>query len=183
MDNYWREGVHALSLNEVCRRARISKPALYREFGNEDGLMTAVLDRYREEVLQPLLDALVLEVPFPDLVGHLVTEMTSERPGPLGCLFTKMRVARSHLGPETQARLVAVEAERLAALAAWFRRALGSGEVDDSVSPGLAARFIDSQLTLLLLQMGAGEPPEDIREQARLAFRVLEARRRSTQLA
>ncbi|MFT5586648.1 MAG: hypothetical protein ACI9VR_004247, partial [Cognaticolwellia sp.] len=23
MENYWREGVHALSLNEMCRRAQI----------------------------------------------------------------------------------------------------------------------------------------------------------------
>jgi AcrR family transcriptional regulator len=31
--------------------AGISKPSLYREFGSEDGLTRAVLDRYAERVL------------------------------------------------------------------------------------------------------------------------------------
>ena len=42
LEGYWREGVYGMSVNEVCRRAGISKPGLYREFGGEDGLLTAV---------------------------------------------------------------------------------------------------------------------------------------------
>ena len=46
MESYWREGPGGISLNEVCRRAQVSKPGLYREFGNEDGLLDAVLTRW-----------------------------------------------------------------------------------------------------------------------------------------
>ncbi|MFT6397207.1 MAG: AcrR family transcriptional regulator, partial [Bradymonadia bacterium] len=51
MDNYWRDGVDGVSLNETCRRAGISKPGLYREFGGEDQFTSAVLARYCETVL------------------------------------------------------------------------------------------------------------------------------------
>ena len=54
MDSYWKEDIGSLSLNEICRRSGVSKPGLYREFTNEDGLMKAVLIRYEEQVLSPV---------------------------------------------------------------------------------------------------------------------------------
>ncbi|MFT5681118.1 MAG: AcrR family transcriptional regulator [Myxococcota bacterium] len=177
MVNYWREGVHSLSLNEVCRRAHISKPALYREFGGEDGLMEAALVHYRERVVTPVLEALAIELPFAELVEQLVVGMTSDRGTPAGCLFTKMRLARSRLGPATEARVRSMEEHRWEVFEAWYRQALGRGEADASISPELAARYIDTQLATILMQLGAGEPPELVREQARLALRVLRASR------
>jgi hypothetical protein len=55
----------------------------------------------------------------------------------------------------------------------WFRRAQARGEVDGTVSPALAAHFIDTQLTSVLLQMRLRTDPELVRAQARLAFRTL----------
>lgn len=55
----------------------------------------------------------------------------------------------------------------------WYRRALAQGAVNPSLSTGLAAHYIDTRLTTVLMLMGAGEPPERIREQARLALQVL----------
>lgn len=177
MDNYWRDGVHHLSLSEVCRRAHISKPALYREFGEADGLMDAVLTHYRELVLVPLLNAFASQLAFDDLMERLVVGLTSDRGTPAGCLFSEMRLARSHLGPKTGARLRAMDQERRDAFEAWYRRALERSEVDASISPELAARYIDTQLTVVLVQMGAGEPPELAAGQARLALRTLRAER------
>ena len=52
---YWQEGIHKYLLNEICHRAKISKPALSREFKSADGLMTAALPHYRELVIVPML--------------------------------------------------------------------------------------------------------------------------------
>ena len=175
MESYWRQGVGALSLNERCKRAQLSKPALYREFGGEDGLMEAALVAYRETVLAPLFEALLTDAPFDPWIDALLTELTAERPGPAGCLFTEMRTQRAQLGPATEARLSQLERERRQALEAWYRRRLERGEVSDTVSPELAARYIDAQLSLLLLQMGAGEEPDLVRAQAQLALSALSA--------
>ena len=43
---YWSKGIDGMSVNEVCRLAKVSKPSLYREFGNEDGLLNAVFKYY-----------------------------------------------------------------------------------------------------------------------------------------
>ncbi|MFT4702613.1 MAG: hypothetical protein ACI81R_000299 [Bradymonadia bacterium] len=55
MDSYWREGLDSVSLNEICRRAGVSKPRFYRKFGGEDWVMGAVLMHYTEVVFAPSL--------------------------------------------------------------------------------------------------------------------------------
>jgi AcrR family transcriptional regulator len=173
MENYWREGVHTLSLSEVCRRAKLSKPALYREFGGEDALMDAALEHYSERVVSPVLAALSLDLSFPDLAEQLILGMTADSGTPAGCLFTEMRLARSRLGPVTQARIQAMELRRLSAFEVWFEQALVKHEVEPSIPVDLAAHYIDTQLATILTQMSAGEEPERVRSLARMAFHVL----------
>lgn len=173
MVNYWREGLHALSLNQVCLRAEISKPALYREFENEDGLMSAVLAHYREVVVLPLLMFIGSERPFADVLDELIVGMTSQRETPVGCLFTQMRLSLPRLGPMTTAAVGALEQERRDAFEVWYRRALQSAEITPGLAPELAAGYLDTQFTSVLIQMKAGTPPDDVRAQARLAFRAL----------
>lgn len=173
MEHYWREGVHALSLNEVCRRISISKPAIYREFGGEDGFMEAVLGHYRDVVVAPVVDYLEVELPFAQIMEGLIIGMTTERTHPPGCLFTEMRLLRKHFGPKTEAKLEAIESERRAAFEKWYTHALERGEVNPTLSPIEAAKYIDAQFSMLLLHMGMGQDVDMVREHSRLAVRVL----------
>ncbi len=173
MASYWREGLYALSLNELCRRTGVSKPALYREFGSEDGLMEAALARYRLLVVCPLLELLASDAPFSATLDRLVTVMTEERGLPAGCLFTEMRVARRRPGTETWALVQSIVQERRAAFERRYTRALVSKEANPELSASFAARYLDAQLTSLLVHMAVGEPTEQVRSQAQLALSVL----------
>lgn len=173
MEQYWREGIHALSLNEVCRRVSISKPTLYRDFGDEDGLQEAALLLYREMAVLPVLQALMMPLPFQDVVEMLIVGMTEERETPVGCLFTQMRTVRDGLGPVTLARLESIEQERRHAFEAWYCRALERDEVLAQIEPRLAAHYIDTQCSAVLVQMKMGDSMEMVRQQARVAFGAL----------
>ena len=179
MVHYWREGVHALSLNEVCRRVEVSKPSIYREFGGEDGLVEAVLGHYRDAVVVPVMAFVSGARPLAETLEGLVIGMTATGEHPPGCLFTEMRLLRSGLGPKTTARLDAIEAERNAALEALYARALERGEAKTAISPEGAAQFMDAQFSMELLHMGMGQAPERVRAQARLAFEVFSPTRRA----
>ena len=50
MHTYWKNGVDGVSVNEICKKAQISKPGLYREFNNQEGLMIAALGCYMPHV-------------------------------------------------------------------------------------------------------------------------------------
>lgn len=173
MDNYWREGLRAVSLSELCRRARLSKPALYREFVNEDGLMEAALQHYRQVAIVPLLSFITGEQSFGSMLELIVAGMTSDRDLPAGCLFTQMRLETHRLGPRTAARIRVLEEERLRAFETWYGHAVESGEADSNLSPAFAARYLDTQFSIVLLQMGSEVPPEQVREHAKLALSVL----------
>lgn len=174
MDSYWREGVDAMSLNEVCRRAGLSKPALYREFDSEDGLLDAVIEHYREQRVVPLLSLLASDKPLDETLALLLAGLTAD-PGqaPSGCLFTQVRLTRPKLGPRTRGRMQAIERERLEAFEVWYRRALERGAANPALSPALAARYLDAQISILLLQMGAGEPARDVRALGEVALGLL----------
>ncbi len=174
MEHYWREGIHALSLNEVCRRVSVSKPAVYRDFGGEDGLIEAVLGHYRDAVIAPVIGFLSAELPFAQVMEGLILGMTSEREHPPGCLFTEMRLLRSRLGPRSHTRLESMEQERRDAFERWYARALEQGEANPTLSPPEAAQYIDAQFSMVLLHMGMGHAADSVREHARLAVRVLD---------
>lgn len=170
---YWREGIDALSLNEVVRRLDVSKPGVYREFGGEDGLMDACLAHYRAQVLAPVLTLLASARPFPDVLRDLLDAMTAPRDTPDGCLFTEMRMSPSRIGPATAARVSAIRDELRQGFEDWFRRGRARGEVDPTVDPGFAAGYVDTQIMALLAQLGLGEDPATVRAQAAFALERL----------
>ncbi|MEL6344408.1 MAG: TetR/AcrR family transcriptional regulator [Myxococcota bacterium] len=163
----------AHSLNALCRLIGLSKPSFYRTFGSEDGLMTAALDHYRELAIVPLLGLLAADEPFAQLLDASLEWLTSDHGAPAGCLFTRMRLSSARLGPSTKARVREIEQERRAAFTASYQRGLERGEVDQTLSASFAAYFIDTQLTAALVQRAAGDPPDMVKAQTRLAFRTL----------
>ena len=174
VDCYWREGTDGVSLNELCRRADVSKPGVYREFGGEDGLMDAALERYADTVLAPVLEQTTEDRPFAEVLATLIGFMTDpDRTMPTGCLLAKMRVLSSRLGPVTQARVDALRADARACYGRWVERAKARGEIRTAASTAVIAAFIDTQFTTLLTQMALGEDPAGLRAQADLAFAAL----------
>ena len=96
---YWEEGQSEVSLNKVCRRAKVSKPALYKEFGSEDGLKRAILKDYHKGTLAPLYDMLEKDQPFETDLNALMdyTRRDHRTHGmPNGCLFVNMCQCRAH---------------------------------------------------------------------------------------
>ncbi len=175
IESYWREGVDGMSLNEICRRAGVSKPGLYREFGSEDQLMDAVLTRYRETVLTSVIGLILEDRPFKEVLASLVDAIVREEDVsvPAGCLFAKMRSSRWRLGPTTQAHVERLRAEVIAEYAGWIDRAKAHGEIRSGVSTEVAAAYLDTQLTNMTMQMSAGEDPGMVRAQAHLTFAAL----------
>jgi AcrR family transcriptional regulator len=173
MSSYWCDGVCEVSMNEICRRADVSKPGVYREFGSEDGLMEAAVEHYRATVIGPLLVLLLSDLPFSEVLERLLHFTTEPSGRPAGCLLADLRSAPRRLGPATTEKVDAITAELRRAYAHWFSGARARGEVDTTISPEVATHFIDTQLTTVLLQMALGAEPRLVRAQAELAFAAL----------
>jgi len=172
-DCYWRDGLYSTSLAEVCRRAGVSKPSVYREFGGEDGLMLAAVEHYRDLATVPLMSLLASDTPFLEVLTQFMTFATDIGDRPAGCLLTAMRYAPGRLGPDTLARVDSITKDLLSSYETWYLRAISHGEADPNIPPNLAARYIDMQLVAVLLQMPLGVDPKLLRKQMQLALRSL----------
>lgn len=173
MENYWREGMQSLSVNEICRRTQLSKPSLYREFGGEDGLHNAALECYERVVLLPMAAEMSTQTSFADGMKAMIHMLTAPRELPMGCLLVKMRGAQETLGPLTRERVSKMVEGLQQGYQRMFLLGRDRGEVRQDVSPELAARYMDTQVTTILHQTGAGENSEEIQAQASLAFSAL----------
>jgi len=173
---YWGEGVKGVSLNEICRRAGLSKPSLYREFGNEDGLMKAALIAYRQNVLAPVYRMVASDAPFRETLDALVSLVTrggGDEAMPGGCLLVKMRESYGRLGRNVQQEIDQARQEALAIYEDWVIRARARGEFTADMSPQLAALYIDAQLSSALSLLARGEPNDEVKQILTVAFSVL----------
>lgn len=171
VESYWTDGIEGVSLNEICRRAGVSKPGLYREFGGEDGLVDAALKHYAATVLEPNFGQLADDLAFADVLGAMIELMVDvDRSGPVGCLLANMRQVPDRLGPAASAQVARLREQARSFYAALVERAKKAGEVPLTISTDVAAALIDLQLTNLLVQVALGEDPDLLKAQAKLSF-------------
>jgi len=175
IDSYWRDGVDAASVNEICRRVGTSKPGLYREFGGVDQLMDAALVRYGETVFGPVLASLSEDRPFRETLAALIDFATREEfpEVPSGCLFAKMRGVRSRLGSVTAEQVDTLCEDAVAAYAAWLEGRANRGEIELPAPIETITTHVDARLTMMLTRTAAGEDPATVRAHADLALSVL----------
>lgn len=173
MTAYWQADAAAVSVNEICRLAGVAKPSLYRSFGSEDGLTLAVLDRYAELVLGRLEAMLSSEASVSGMLDTLIHIASDEPQMESGCLFVKMRSARSRFGAQTQARIADIESHLHRLFARLLREGEAGGDRKARVPADLAARYVQEQLGLAMTQRAAGRSRKSVRQLMTLALSVL----------
>lgn len=173
MKSYWDSGVEGVSLNEICRRAGVSKPGIYREFGNEDGLTHAALSLYFERILCPLLELAESELSLHEKLDRIVSVMTANRDElglPHGCLLLKMAHAASRVGSKTREQIEDIQQQMLGTYETMIKRAQANGELKKNIQPGFAASYINAQLSNAMSLQARGEDDKLIREILEMAF-------------
>lgn len=172
MTAYWQGDPADLSVNAICRMAGVSKPSLYREFGSEDGLMRAALDSYAERVLADMAVILQSGDGLQRTLDALIDFASTDPRMETGCLYYKMRAARHRLGPQTRARVEAIDAAAQAACAAVLHRGREAGDWTGGPSVDVAAKYMVEHIALAFNQRASGEDPACIRDMLGLALSV-----------
>ena len=175
MINYWSDGPTNVSLNEICFKAKISKPGFYREFGGEDGLMYSVLLLYKNTLIKQILNILKLEKPFDetlDLLIAFVIGNKDEEHIKKGCLLAKFRQSREKFGEKTQEQIDIILRERYLNFELWIKKAKSKGEFDLPLSSKFVARYIISQLDYAISGLANGEKNNNIKDVLTLSLSV-----------
>lgn len=172
MTAYWHDDPADVSLNAICRLAAVSKPSLYREFGSEDGLTCATLDRYAEQVLSDVFAILQAGRGLTETLDALVDFACDDPRMATGCLFYKMRNGKHRLGPRTRARVDELDAGARAAYEAFLQDRRDAGEWPAGPTVQAGARYLSEQIALAFTQRASGEDPDEVRDSLTLALSV-----------
>ena len=173
MAAYWQGDPADVSVNAITQMAGISKPSLYREFGSEDGLKLAVLDRYAQQVLSDMFVILHSGRGLQETLDALIDFASDDPRMEAGCLFYKMRAGKHRLGPLTRARVEEIDAAGQAAYAAFLQSARDAGEGIGGLPIAAGAMYLGEQIALAITQRASGEDKARIRDMLTLALSVL----------
>ncbi|MEM6374409.1 MAG: TetR/AcrR family transcriptional regulator [Pseudomonadota bacterium] len=176
MQAYWQDGVAKMSVNAICQRAKVSKPSLYKEFGNEDGLKQAVLRDYHAMTLAPLLDLLEHDQPFDTALEALTVYILRDHAAhgmPNGCLFVDMCQCRDQLGALAGGQVDAFRQLSRESYERWIDRAKAAGQFSSPIPAKTAALYIDAQIAAIMNMQRQGVPSSEINKVFRLALSVL----------
>jgi len=173
MRAYWAEDPADVSVNEICKRAGVSKPSLYRGFGSEDGLMRAALDRYATQVLSGVFELLSGATSLDDTLDALIVFASRDPSMETGCLFYKMRAGKHRLGSLTRQRVEELEAASQEAYAQFLQTRQEAGDLAADRPISAMARYLSEQIALAISQRAAQEDKDQIKETLELALSVL----------
>ena len=176
MITYWSEGPANVSINQICNKAKISKPGLYRELGGEDGLMESVLIAYQKKITIPILEIFKLDKKFDDTLNSIIsfiTDTDNNQNKPKGCLLAKLRQSQNKFGPKTQQQINLIKKQVLMSYKTWVEQSKLKNEFPSSISSQLAANYLDAQLNNALSQIANGEERSKVKEILTLSLSVM----------
>jgi len=174
--SYWANSPD-VPISEICVKAGASKPGLYREFGNDDGLKEAVLDTYGAMVSSRRYEILARRQPFQEVLEALIKHTVQDRLTlgvPDGCLLFAMRARRDEFGPLTRKKIDQMRADSLEKYRQWIELAKTNGEFNTDISTYTAALYFDTQIGSAMRLQKEGVSNVVIEEILRTAFSALQ---------
>ena len=173
---YWQAGVAATSFNEVSRVLGVSKPTLYRYFGDEDGLVSAAIQHYvsqrtlHTELLNATSDLRTdLNVWFDKQIDDLY-ERTEDASMPTGCLLMECVQLGKSLGEKSTATVRKAVIEFLGMFEERLKIAREAGQLRPGIDLDAAVRLVAGQTIIAKNVVLIGEPKENLKRMVALAI-------------
>ena len=167
-DEYWINGISEVPLSSIAKIAKVSRPGIYKEFNDEDGLKSEVLQKYikaldttviptyensdHPEIVYAHFHNIIYSATSDNFKGFSSNTTGAKRPkNAKGCLFEKSRLTRNKLGKKSLKTLNNWEEKRRKVFASYISRGIKNGYVYKNIDAYNCSMYIDSQLKLAQL--------------------------------
>jgi AcrR family transcriptional regulator len=179
IDTFWRHGYEGAGLCELTEAMNISRPALYRAFGDKSQLFQAALERYISRNMD-YVEAALAQPTARAVAGAFLSGNAEAvtRPGrPPGCLSVQAMVT-----DEAEAFHLLTENRRVIQerLASRFHQAVADGDLPIGEDASELARFVITLATGFAIRAADGEPRHALVALAHRALAVFPAAEHTT---
>lgn len=155
---FWRKGYEGASYADLTEATGVERPALYSAFGNKEELFNRALDRYYEQHLNYVPDA--LDKPTSkEVAAHMLysaIDLNTRYEIHTGCFNINGLLAGSDASESVRQRLIDVRAAGEAQFRERFERAKTEGDLPVTVKPDALAAYLMAVLHGMAVQAKAG---------------------------
>lgn len=157
---FWRYGYEGASLDHLVAATKVSRPGLYRTFGDKEGLFLAALDAYEEGITGEAVQAFEAE---PDIAVAVeaflsVSARNNTAPGaPSGCLVACCAATSAEEMPEVRRKIAFSFTALESRIADRFARETEGGVLSASPSPETRARLLLDLMTAQAVRARSGQ--------------------------
>jgi len=180
LNEYWLHGINNVSLSKIANLAKVSRPGIYKEFGDEDGLKYEVLIKYTDilstEIIPQYYKAKNIKTMFYHIYSTLdypvdtkyfmgISKSNNVKM-PIkakGCLFEKTKLERHTLNKKSKSAIAAFEKIRKKAFKNYLERMQKTNQIDSSLKLDDVYDYFIAQLSLAQCLNINGSKKEDIK--------------------
>ena len=165
LNEYWLYGINNVSLSKIAKLAKVSRPGIYKEFGDEDGLKYEVIVKYTDlltsEVIPQYYKANHVKTIFYHIystLGYSVDKKyfkgiskSNKIKKPIkakGCLFEKSKLEKHKLNNKSKSAIESFEKIRKKAFANFIERLQKTNQLDSSLKFDDIYDYFIAQLSL-----------------------------------
>ncbi|MGN6761377.1 MAG: TetR/AcrR family transcriptional regulator [Leifsonia sp.] len=169
---FWSQGFEGASLDDLTTAMGISRPSLYRAFGNKEDLFYKALERYTDGLTAYFARALA--EPTSEAVAtsvlHGMVEAATMPGLPTGCLGVQGALATGEESSPVRDALIAWREDGVAHLTRRFQHAVDAGDLPASSDPRLLALYLRTVANGIAVQATSGSTRAELLGVADLAL-------------
>ncbi len=149
---FWRHGYDGLTLEQVAEELSVTKPTLFRTFGDKEEIFSKALDAYYIEFIKPGEDRLeaapdlrsAVNACFATAIDRMIDDAN-----PPGCFLTDTSQNGDFPSGPVADTLIRLQSRAIVLLEAKIEAAVKGGELESAADPQAVLQYILAQLAAL----------------------------------
>ena len=170
VEMFWTDGFEGVDVARIARAVGVTKPSLYRLFGDKSSLFLHALQRYGETVGAAPLAAFNAQQNIVDAVQALLeatVKAGTRESGPKGCLVACVAIVQAEHSPGIRAAIVRGLSTLAGVLEQRFEREARNGTLPSLPAARVRGRLVVDLMQGLLLRARAGALRDELLVDAR----------------
>lgn len=169
VEMFWEHGYEGVDMDRIARAVHVTKPALYRAFGDKASLLVKAVERYAMTYGAPMIADFQAEPDIRKAVAVIceATAMTATGDARSGCMMAAAVLGQSERVSEIRAYFAQGLAATADIFAKRFEQEMKAGALTRGLSAKVRAKALVDLMQGLLLRAKAGTGREELLADAR----------------
>jgi len=162
---FWRYGYDGASIDALVEATKVSRPGLYRTFGDKEALFLRALDAYEERVTSQALEAFEAQPEISAAVEAFLTISAHNNTAedmPSGCLIACCAPASAESMPAVGLKITHAFSSLEKRISERFTREVAAGAVSASPKPEDRARMLLDFMAAQAVRARSGESRKEL---------------------